>query len=225
MDVLVKYFVRHKQGLAGTYSALPGDFLSDNPQTIQGHGTYRKNGAVYASLAGKVLQTNMVLQVVPYSQRYIPQIGDVVVGRVFEIQKKRWKIDLNSLHEAVLKLAAVDLPGSIQRKKLEADEIEMRRLISAGDVVIGEVQEKHGDGTCAIHTRNARYGRRGHGVLLKTSPDHIQIRSTHFIQIEPALEAVVGINGYIWVETGTDPTEEQFRVIAQIRRYIKELDA
>eukprot|EP00917_Polyrhabdina_sp_WS-2016_P032620 GHVP01069544.1.p1 GENE.GHVP01069544.1~~GHVP01069544.1.p1 ORF type:complete len:228 (+),score=42.12 GHVP01069544.1:24-707(+) len=192
---------------------LPGDLISEDSQNIQGHGTYKKEGKIYSLLAGKVRQTNMVLQVTPPPHKYIPQIGDVVVGRVLDIQKKRWRIEINSIKDAILKLSAINLPGDIQRKKLESDEIEMRKLITIGDIVIGEVQEKHSDGSCSIHTRNNKYGKTGYGIIIKMDYNRIRNLETHFTELENGTEVVIGINGYIWIETGPDITQTSIKQI------------
>ena len=41
--------------------------------------------------------------------------GDVVVGRVVEVQDKRWRIDLSSRQDAILMLSSVNLPGFFRR--------------------------------------------------------------------------------------------------------------
>lgn len=43
--------------------------------------------------------------------RYQGEIGDVVVGRITEVQQKRWKVDINSKLDSILLLSSVNLPG------------------------------------------------------------------------------------------------------------------
>lgn len=45
--------------------------------------------------------------------RYVGEVGDVVVGRVIEVQQKRWKVDTFSRLESVLLLSSINLPGGI----------------------------------------------------------------------------------------------------------------
>ena len=51
------------------------------------------------------------MSVTPLSSRYGGEIGDVVIGRIQEVGFKKWIVDINSRHEAVLLLSAVNLPG------------------------------------------------------------------------------------------------------------------
>ena len=66
---------------------------------------------LYASVAGTIERVNQLISVRPLKSRYYGEIGDVVVGRVTEVQQKRWKIDTNSRLDSVLLLSSVNLPG------------------------------------------------------------------------------------------------------------------
>jgi exosome complex RNA-binding protein Rrp4 len=64
--------------------------------------------------------------------RYNPEKGDLVIGRVIEVVQQRWKVDTNARQDAILALSSVNLPGGVQvrtyRTVLEGYLIaEMRR--------------------------------------------------------------------------------------------------
>jgi exosome complex RNA-binding protein Rrp4 len=67
--------------------------------------------ALTASVAGIAEQVNKLISVRPIKNRYNGEIGDVVVGRITEVQQKRWKVDTNSRLDSVLLLSSVNLPG------------------------------------------------------------------------------------------------------------------
>lgn len=48
---------------------------------------------------------------------------------------KRWRIDLQSRQEAHLLLSAVSLPGGVQRRRTQEDELNMRSVFKEGDLV------------------------------------------------------------------------------------------
>jgi len=70
-----------------------------------------ENDVIRSSVAGVVEQVNKLICVKPLKSRYEGEVGDVVVGRVVEVQQKRWKIDTNSKTDSVLLLSSVNLPG------------------------------------------------------------------------------------------------------------------
>lgn len=52
---------------------------------ISGHGTYRVENRIYSSLLGTVEITNKLIIVNAIKNRYQPQTGDIVVGKVVEV--------------------------------------------------------------------------------------------------------------------------------------------
>ena len=68
-------------------------------------------------------------------------------------------VDLNGQQPAILQLSAIYLPGGIQRRKLEEDELMIRQFFIEGDLISAEVQAIHGDGSVSIHTRSVKYGK------------------------------------------------------------------
>lgn len=92
-------------------------------------------------------------------QRYLGEIGDVIVGRVIRVCQRKWAIDLNGQQPATLQLSAIYLPGGIQRRKLEEDELLIRQFFVEGDLISAEVQAIHADGSVSIHTRSVKYGK------------------------------------------------------------------
>lgn len=66
--------------------------------------------------------TNKLIIVDPLRNKYVPQIGDIVVGKVHEvffistqIANKRWKVDIRAASFAYLSLNSTYIPE--QRKK------------------------------------------------------------------------------------------------------------
>ncbi|CAG7915662.1 unnamed protein product [Penicillium olsonii] len=152
----------------GTGIVTPGEVVTDDPQWMRGHGTYMNplSTSIIATVAGNVQKTNKLLSVHPLRARYTPEIGDLVVGRIVEVQSKRWKVDVAAPLLAQLPLSAINLPGGILRRRTSADELQIRTFFSEGDLVIAEVQSVHQDGSASLHTRSLKYGKLRNGVFL-----------------------------------------------------------
>lgn len=79
---------------------------------FRGHGTYvDEQETLRASVAGVLEKVNKLISVKPFKTRYQGEIGDVVVGRITEVQQKRWKVDKNARVDSALLLSSVNLPG------------------------------------------------------------------------------------------------------------------
>ncbi len=139
----------------------PGDVITQDGGFMRGHGTYLNSdsGALHSSLAGRVSRVNKLVSVAPARAKYQPEVGDVVVGRVTEVQQKRWKVEINARLDSVLLLSAVNLPGGELRRRSAEDELAMRGYLQEGDLVSAEVQQLYSDGAASVHTRSLKYGK------------------------------------------------------------------
>ena len=217
---------------AGSSIVTPGEIVTDDPQWMRGHGTYlitnpdeddyaaadenetstnNTNTAIASSLAGTIVKTNKLLSVHPLRARYHPEIGDLVVGRITEVQSKRWRVDISAPHSAVLLLSSINLPGGILRKRTSTDELQIRTFFSEGDLLVAEVQSLHQDGAASLHTRSLKYGKLRNGVFLKVGSNVVRRIKSHILTIATAnggdeVDVVLGVNGYIWIAKHTTPS-------------------
>ncbi|KAG2484794.1 hypothetical protein HYH03_016447 [Edaphochlamys debaryana] len=167
---------------------------------LRGHGTQVVDGKLVATVCGLVQRVNKLIYVKTLNSRYNAEQGDVVVGRVADVAGKAWRVDLKSRQEAKLLLSAVHLPGGIQRRRNAEDELNMRAFFREGELISAEVQSVHGDGSVALHTRSAKYGKLVCGQLVEVPPNLIKRQKQHFHTIEAlGVELIIGCNGLVWV--------------------------
>ena len=210
----------------------PGETVTDDPQWMRGHGTYTSHSSnlnadfsntIVSSLAGTLTRTNKLLSIAPLRSRYTPEIGDLVIGRIVEVQTRRWKVDLSAPLLAHLPLSAINLPGGILRKRTSTDELAIRSFFREGELVVAEVQSIFQDGAASLHTRSLKYGKLRNGVFLSVSGQggrsggvvraRRQVWTVHTANGGGDVDVVLGVNGYIWIckhatvdseEVGTD---------------------
>ncbi|CZR60353.1 related to 3`-_5` exoribonuclease [Phialocephala subalpina] len=187
----------------------PGETVTDDPQWMRGHGTYIASASteIIATVAGTVQKTNKLLSVRPLRARYTPEIGDLVVGRIIEVQPRRWRVDVGAPTLAGLPLSAINLPGGILRKRTETDELQIRTFFSEGDLLIAEVQSLNQDGGATLHTRSLKYGKLRNGVFMSVSGtgggggvvrSRRQLWTIDTTRGEK-VDVILGVNGYIWI--------------------------
>ncbi|KAG8215066.1 hypothetical protein J3R82DRAFT_8487, partial [Butyriboletus roseoflavus] len=195
----------------------PGESITSAHNSMRGHGTYVDREQVIASVAGSVERVNKLVTVRAVRTRYNAEVGDLVVGRITEVQPRRWKADANGRQEAILMLSSVNLPGGFcpgfQRRKLESDELQMRTFFEEGDLLVAEVQAFFSDGAMSLHTRSLKYGKLRNGQLVIVPPALIRRLKSHFISLPCGVDLILGLNGYIWVSKhvqDSDQGEEGF---------------
>ncbi|KAJ3270228.1 exosome non-catalytic core subunit rrp4 [Terramyces sp. JEL0728] len=178
----------------------PGQVITKDLAFMRGHGTFTLNDQLVASVAGRIERVNKLVSVKPLKTRFNGEIGDVVVGRIVELGNKRWRVDIQGRQEATLLLSSINLPGGVQRRKNEADEMEMRSFFAEGDMLSAEVQAFFGDGGCSLHTRSFKYGKLRNGCLVVAPSALIKRSKSHFVSLSCGVDIVLGLNGYIWVQ-------------------------
>ena len=193
-----------------TRLATAGQAIASSVTFMRGHGAYLSSASVSndsaplirSSLCGVVRKTNKLISVNSIKTRYAPEVGDLVVGRITDLQpgNRRWRVDICSRQEANLLLSSINLPGGIQRRKLESDELEMRNYFKEGDLLVCEVQSLFHDGSTSLHTRSLNYGKLRNGQMVIVNPCLIRRLKSHFIRMEElGLEVIIGLNGVLWI--------------------------
>jgi exosome complex component RRP4 len=164
-------------------------------------------------VAGTVQVTNKLVSVRPLRARYTPEIGDLVVGRIVEVQTKRWRVDVGAPVLAILPLSAINLPGGILRRRTETDELQIRTFFSEGDLLVAEVQNLHQDGSPSLHTRSLKYGKLRNGVFMSVSGTgggggvaraRRQLSTIETVNGGGKVDVILGVNGYIWISKHVD---------------------
>ncbi|MCJ1290826.1 exosome non-catalytic core subunit rrp4 [Xylographa carneopallida] len=203
----------------------PGESVTDDPQWMRGHGTFVSPDKtdIIATVAGTVQRTNKLLSVRPLRARYTPEIGDLVVGRIVEVQTKKWKVDLSAPLLAQLPLSAINLPGGILRKRTTTDELQIRTFFSEGDLLVAEVQSIHQDGSASLHTRSLKYGKLRNGMFLAVAGtgggggvvrSRRQVWTVNTGNRGGEVDVILGVNGYIWISkhTSTEAATSQVSI-------------
>mmetsp|Transcript_10860 Transcript_10860/g.47033 ORF Transcript_10860/g.47033 Transcript_10860/m.47033 type:complete len:277 (+) Transcript_10860:375-1205(+) len=144
-------------------------------------------------MCGILEQVDRLLRVRPLHIRFAPATGDVVIGRVTDVAKGHWKLDISSRLSGNLHLSSVDLPGREQRRRTAMDEMNMRNLYGQNDLISAEVQSSQLGASTVLHTRNLKYGCLSQGQLISITPALVKRVHQHFYrfpqvrQISPRL--------------------------------------
>lgn len=189
-------------------SVVPGEEIVTGEDFLRGHGTYLEQRGVsdhdtgpslIASVAGKIERVNKLITVRPLKNRYGGEVGDLVVGRISQVEGKRWKVDINGQRDAVLQLSSVNLPDGEQRMRTHEDQMQMRSLFEEYDLISAEVQNASADGQLSLHTRSLKYGKLENGQLVTVPSSLIRRLPQHYITFHFGVDVILGRNGMIWV--------------------------
>ncbi|XP_060526610.1 exosome complex component RRP4 isoform X2 [Cylas formicarius] len=163
----------------------PGETVIASSETgiLRGQGTYFDEGNLKASVAGVKEQWGKIVSINPLKSRYTGQVGEFLVGRITEVQQKRWKVDTNSRLDSVLLLSSIKLPTGEQRRTSAEDQHMMRQYLQEGDLISAELSQ---------------------GILVKVFPSLVKKTKVHFYRLSFGVDIILGSNGYIWISPPTD---------------------
>lgn len=178
----------------------PGDVVSAEAGTLRGRGVLeREDGKLVATTCGVVEHVNKLLYVRPLKHRYTGSIGDVIVGRIVEVQTERWAVEVGTAMQAHLHLGSINLPGNVQRRRTDEDTLRMKEFFQEGDVISAEVQKVHESGELSLQTRSARYGKLQNGLLCRVPAVYVRRQAQHIVTLSVGVMLVLGNNGWVWV--------------------------
>jgi exosome complex component RRP4 len=190
-------------------------YATQSNSSPRGHGTYHpaNSTTIHSTLSGTLQQTNKLLSIHPLRARYTPEVGDLVVGRIVEVQSRRWRVDIASTLAASLQLSAINLPGGTLRRRTAVDELNIRTFFTEGDLLVAEVRELFGDGSASLHTRSLKYGKLRNGYFLSLSGtggsggsrsggvvrSRRQVFTLQTARGGGDIDVILGVNGYVWI--------------------------
>jgi exosome complex component RRP4 len=191
---------------------MPGDLL-EGDKLKPGAGTYVSEGKIYAALLGiKSVKSNYV-NIIPLSGRYIPAVGDSVIGKVEDIGPSNWLIDINSPYPAPLHVNEV--PWRVEFG-------DTARYMNVGDVILAKVLMV--DETMRVQVTMKDQGLRKlqGGQIIEISPSKVPRvigKSGSMIQMIKGYtncRIFVGQNGRIWLDGEVDNILHAIKAIQTI---------
>lgn len=197
---------------------LPGDIVEENTAGIMcGNGVMVRDGMIIATVRGFVTKISQLLTITPMTSIYTPNVGDIVVGRISQVQQQRWRVQIGCAVLADLRLSSVDLADDrTMRRRTTADERNMRQYYDVGELVCAEVQQVMSDGGISLHTRPQYPRRLDNGVIVDVPSRLIKRVPLHITTVEvknSKFTIIYGMNGTIWIS----PNEEDYEYDVLIR--------
>lgn len=188
---------------------LPGEVISETVEGLMpGLGVVVRDRKIISTVRGTINQVNQYISVLPITTIYSPNVGDIVVGRVSQVQKQRWKVQINCPISADLRLSSIFLPDEQFRRRTTADERNMRQYFDVGDLICAEVQKVF-DSHINLHTRQQLPKRLDNGILINVPSRLITRVQSHLGELKVdqfSFNTIFGLNGSIWIspqdETG-----------------------
>ncbi|NOZ77294.1 MAG: RNA-binding protein [Euryarchaeota archaeon] len=194
----------------------PGDEVAEGRVRLGG-GVYRDGDKVYSSLIGLLDKKPNYVRVIPITGKYIPKVGDYIIGQVVEQLYSNWDIDLNSPYVGIL--SSDDF-----YRRLDPYSTELLEVMPIGTLVYARVREV--TPTRKIYlTMRERVARilRG-GRVVEITPTKIprvigkKMSMINMIRKETGTTIKVGQNGRVWIKGESGKVDIVVKALQKIER-------
>ncbi len=177
---------------------IPGELIAEGERKV-GEGAYREGGRIYSSVLGLLDEQPDFIRVIPLAGKYIPKVGDFVVGTIVDSQLSSWSVDINSAYNGVLN-------ASDYFRDIDPFQTDINKVMAPGELIYAVVREiTHSK---KVYITMAERGARTlkNGRLVEVAPPKVprvigkKSSMITMIKKESGCNILVGQNGWVWID-------------------------
>lgn len=197
---------------------IPGELLAEG-DFIVGENVYREGNQLYSQKIGLVFVEGKTVNVVALRGKYIPKVGDVVIGQVVDTSMGGWTLDIRSCYDGTLSVS--DVTGRSFGPGLES----LTSILGIGEIVVGQIVAFDRARGPSITIQGPGFGRVEGGVVISIKPTRIRRvigkkgSMINMINQESGCDILVGQNGKILIR-GRDP--KSIELVVKVVKLIEE---
>jgi exosome complex component RRP4 len=184
---------------------IPGEVIFKGDDFLPGDGTEKTKDGIIALRFGLSDEVNKLVKVIPLSGVYNPRRGNVVIGKVENINFNGWILDINAPENAFLSIT--EIPRYVNKDGLE-------EVMNIGDMVVAKIWNMNKRGI-DLSLKSRGLGKIDEGIIIKINSNKVpriigkEGSMINLIKNKTKCEIIVGQNGFIWIK-GDNITNELF---------------
>ncbi len=180
---------------------VPGDKIVSSMEFLPGKNCFRDGESIFSKRLGVVHLENHVISVVPLSGGYMPQIGDMVIGEIEDVQANGWFVSLEAPYSSYLSLSGVR--GYIRQGT------DLTKIYNVGDLIYVKIVSVSKQGV-GLSMQDDRARKLNGGKVILVEPVKVprvigkQGSMISLIKRKTGSNIIVGQNGIIWLQGGDE---------------------
>jgi exosome complex component RRP4 len=185
---------------------VPGENLAEGMSYLPSQGTYRSGNFVIASKLGLAKIDGNVIKIIPLSGSYLPKKGDVIIGKVKDINFSGWAVETNSAYQAMLSMK--DATNDFIRRGAD-----LTKYYDIGEYVLTKIYNVTSQNLIDLTMKGPGLRKLIGGRIIYVAPTKVpriigkQGSMVSMIKKATNCNIIVGQNGIVWVK-GTEPSDE-----------------
>jgi exosome complex component RRP4 len=184
---------------------VPGQILAQGMNYLPSYGTYRKNENILSSRVGLVRIDGKVIKLIPLSGKYLPKRGDLIIGKIKDINFSGWRVDTNSAYVAMLNI-----------KDASSDYIpkgaDLTKYFEVGDFILTKITNVTSQNLIDLTMKGPGLKKLSGGRIVTVDPTKVpriigkKGSMVTMIKKSTNCNIIVAQNGLIWIDG--DPEKE-----------------
>lgn len=164
---------------------IPGELVTEERKKLGSH-VFVREGKIYSDAIGLVNDESDFASVVPLEGKYMPQVGDLVIGIIGEEKFSVYMVDVNSFYQTVV------------------SKRDLREPLKAGSVVSAKISKVSELNDIDLQNPRVFFG----GEIIDVNPVKIpriigrDASMLNIIKDGTKCNVIVGRNGRLWVKGG-----------------------
>ena len=185
---------------------VPGDVLAEGMDYLPGNLTYRMDEKVIAKKLGLVMVEGRAVKIISLSGRYLPKIGDKIIGQVTDIAFSGWSVDTNSAYRAMLNMK--DASTRFVRKGED-----LTKYFDIGDYILAKIVNVTSQNLIDLTMKEPGLRKLSGGRIVEVNANKVprvigkQGSMVSLIKEKTGCNISVGQNGLVWIK-GEDFNKE-----------------
>ncbi|MEM5815022.1 MAG: exosome complex RNA-binding protein Rrp4 [Candidatus Aenigmatarchaeota archaeon] len=194
---------------------LPGDYIEER-KGRKLNNCYVEDDKVYSKVLGILKITNEEISVIPLAGKYIPRVGDRIIGFIDEIEVSGWWVDINSPYKAFLPI------GEALEEFVDLRKVDLSRFFDIGDIIFCKISKVTKNKIIQVSMRDMIARKLFGGITIKITPFKVPRligkggSMIELIKSKTRSEIYVGQNGVVWIKGGNK--EKTVRAIVTIEK-------
>ncbi|MBS3085021.1 S1 RNA-binding domain-containing protein [Candidatus Pacearchaeota archaeon] len=182
---------------------IPGEVIIEGEDYLPGEHTEKRNGQIISIRYGLAEEQNNLIKVIPLSGVYSPRRGNVVIGKVENINSNGWFVDIGSADSAFLSINEV--PRYVNKDAME-------EVFKIEDILIAKIWSI-GKRGIDLSIKLRGLGKIDEGIIFKVNPHKVpriigkEGSMIKIIKDETGCDINIGQNGLILIKGPTIDSE------------------
>lgn len=178
---------------------LPGTYLGER-KGRKITNCYVEDDKVFSKVLGILKISDEEISVVPLAGKYMPKVGDRIIGRIEEIEVSGWWVDINSPYKAFLPL------GEAIEEYVDTRRVDLSKFYDIGDIIFCKISKVTKNKIIQVTMKDMIARKLFGGVTIKITPFKVARvigkggSMIELIKKKTNCEIYVGQNGLVWIK-------------------------